>query len=949
MSLKKGLIYFLVFSTLNLVFLLGGVLKTTFAEEATEVPIPEGYEKGRECPPAPEGDISICGKVRNIQQRSKDDVYYTGDPIEGVFIATYLGKEQSQLKDPSTFVWTNADGEYWINIHKYSGMAVTNYLAFFCKTEKQLYLEDLYEIKTDIKDVTVFDVGVTCKSATPDLDLEPKPTLGFIDRNGFLQCGEETMDWEFSSEKVTASNTFNISMVDVDDTYAGNVFDPTNVDPGADVPADQAQLAKVSPEGRHKTERAGDTNGTTSYNTMNLTGYDPAKVYKYGQAKPETVPACSTIELANETVTGGKMNSYTAGGPALGLAPPFVYRDMDSIIDSSLKAATKVCTDEGGNVKTLADFELGDPDYPYQLLFQLMSDKDLREELAHSELKYKGLSDSGYNDAIVDPEEDCREEEFAEPDSQGNKPFRACSDTRHPVVSQALRFAGTFDDIYVADEVLLSPFDTNDESNPELQKPRGIYRVGIPRVLCGCSTIEGGECETPTPSLPLSSSNKLISGYKVTTESMSAAELDSFYADPDIEFAYTNFFQQLLAVFKVWAGNLLDAIYGGDECVSRNDGDYEIVNSCSEGPPICEEFEECVNSTTGEPCVKGEPTCVCNTYFKKYTFTYQGGSCDGDVTFPLVAVADVKNEPGDEIRTSAEYMYKTFGSPFATVQYTVGSIDYADQSVTDASNNAAGEAAPFVKKNGTNSGVTYGDMVRFITQPDPKDSADLINPKEYPHTSTDVDFGECDGSLFEKIEGVPSPDSLYIDGVTQFNSAYLQKLAENPLDMEAYEYAQQRTGVPCEILAGIHWIEGSSNQYQSLHDGHTIDPSQLNEDAKTAADILKSKEAMAPWISKPFAQWTFQEFTTALSMYNGGGNSQCWDPTTPYADIPGNCPAPYWGEDDMYPMHWIDAKHAVMYLKYCADHTLCSPMPPWQKNGAWVTAILLHEKIKAGL
>ncbi|KKS17355.1 MAG: hypothetical protein UU77_C0001G0015 [candidate division WWE3 bacterium GW2011_GWC1_41_7] len=935
MSLKKGLIFFLIFFSFNLSLLIGSVFNVAFAEEPTVVDIPEGYEKGRVCPPAPEGDISICGTVRNIQKQKDDDIYFTGEPIEGVFIVSYLGKEYSDIKKPSTFVWTNKDGEYWINIHKYSGDEGTNYLAFFCKRGSNITLEDLYVVDTGTVDQPFFDVGLTCKGSAPDLDLEPFDSIGFIDRNGFLTCGEERLTYEAETDDHTATATINVAKANIDGTYEGNVFDPLNLQ-ADDVPADQAQLSRESLEGRHEAEYLKDINHTSLINWF-TTGFTPAYVPKYGLETARPLPACSYVESSNTTVTDGVVNSYIAGGSAIGLAPPNVWETLLANIDPGLLNETEVCREDSGNIKKLKDMEIGDPDYPYQLLFELIGDKDFNTDLPKSDMKYKAINDSGYNAVETDPEEDCRDRLWS--DYRAQRPFKSCSETRHPAVSEALRFLGEFDD-YAPQDLLKSPFEIIDDSNPGLDLPGGIYRVGLPQMHCSCSTIEGGECDFPTPLQGLSHDNQVISGYEINAETAAAAA-DDFYQQ-QLLFAWANIFKNLIATFEVWAGNLLDAIYGGNECVSQYD--YDIVAECDAGEPICEATTECRDEITGAKCYDElNEYCNCYDVYKKYRFEYQGGACDGDVTYDLIVDSEVKNEPGDKLKSSSEYQYRAFASPFATVG-SVGSEYYSDQKVTDGTTNEKGEAAKFRNKQGTNSTVTYTDLNRFILTVNTADSADLINPKEYTHDVITLEAGECDGNYFKQVEGVPE-QVTFDGGLFYFNSTYLPILSANPLDLPAYGYAQARTGVPCEILAGIHHIEGTSKQSASLQDGHPIGEDQLPADAVVAANILKSKGYF--FGKMDIKSWNFQDFTWALDYYNGPGNENCLG--SPYAGIPGNCPAKFVGEDHLYPMAMLDAKHGQMYVRYCADHTLCAVPFLFQKTGVWATSIQLNDKIKSGL
>ena len=83
--------------------------------------------------------------------------------------------------------------------------------------------------------------------------------------------------------------------------------------------------------------------------------------------------------------------------------------------------------------------------------------------------------------------------------------------------------------------------------------------------------------------------------------------------------------------------------------------------------------------------------------------------------------------------------------------------------------------------------------------------------------------------------------------------------------------------MPCEILAGIHFVEAGNNPEGSLVSGRKLGTPEpdaggkvfrsLLETAKYAGDHLKGKVGG----SLKDAQTAI----TALSRYNGGGNSNC--------------------------------------------------------------------------
>ncbi|NTU46215.1 hypothetical protein HGA88_01170 [Candidatus Roizmanbacteria bacterium] len=155
-----------------------------------------------------------------------------------------------------------------------------------------------------------------------------------------------------------------------------------------------------------------------------------------------------------------------------------------------------------------------------------------------------------------------------------------------------------------------------------------------------------------------------------------------------------------------------------------------------------------------------------------------------------------------------------------------------------------------------------------------------------------------------------------------------------------YDQASQATGVPWQILAGIHYREGNCGSNSSLVSGTTIGqiesdvPSCSTQDAGSgkpipigngcgfkslldsaiyAGNILKQKIGGVPK--------TLAELMKALSLYNGGGNSNCGEDTA-YA---GTCPPANVGDDDTYVMNYFDSKHIPMYIIFCGNNSKCNP------------------------
>jgi hypothetical protein len=234
--------------------------------------------------------------------------------------------------------------------------------------------------------------------------------------------------------------------------------------------------------------------------------------------------------------------------------------------------------------------------------------------------------------------------------------------------------------------------------------------------------------------------------------------------------------------------------------------------------------------------------------------------------------------------------------------------------------------------------------------------------------------GQCTGEAFSKLNPPTETTDIAHD---YFQSTILPLLTDEVTSV--YAEVEKQTGVPCEVLAGIHFIEGGNNPNQSLVSGRAIGSPEpdagnrvftsLFETAMYAADHLKAK--VGGDISD------LNTLITALSRYNGGGNSNC-NPnyscssakkaTTSFCPVgsaccdlacrencalensktvydfvysygtPPFCPPAFEGIDDLYPANWYDQDHLEMYLLYCGDRTMCTPQL-YQRPGVLTVAV----------
>jgi hypothetical protein len=143
-----------------------------------------------------------------------------------------------------------------------------------------------------------------------------------------------------------------------------------------------------------------------------------------------------------------------------------------------------------------------------------------------------------------------------------------------------------------------------------------------------------------------------------------------------------------------------------------------------------------------------------------------------------------------------------------------------------------------------------------------------LRPKGYGHpilsgNPTGAGSGACDGLLFEEIGDPPDLSDKGRQAVTPLLGNLDDEL------LSAYKAGENETGVPCEVLAGIHWIEAGNDPSKDLQEGAPLNGRTLAESAIQAARELQSKVG----INGNFD--SFDQLKTALSYYNGGGNGNC--------------------------------------------------------------------------
>ncbi|RJQ24460.1 hypothetical protein C4577_07815 [Candidatus Parcubacteria bacterium] len=202
---------------------------------------------------------------------------------------------------------------------------------------------------------------------------------------------------------------------------------------------------------------------------------------------------------------------------------------------------------------------------------------------------------------------------------------------------------------------------------------------------------------------------------------------------------------------------------------------------------------------------------------------------------------------------------------------------------------------------------------------------------------------------------------------TQGQQAIQNALSQfNKNNLNVYQQASSITDLPWEVLAGIHYIEGGFGSNNSLVSGRQI--------GNVEPDIPKGAcdgQVNGPGIPIPISggcgfkslldsaiyagfhlvgkigrkPQSFQDITTALSRYNGGGNGNCGE-DVPYSNSLDNCPPLFFGEDDPYALSYFDTKHDNMYLIYCGDLTKCVNQRAFVRPGALTITRSVDQALK---
>lgn len=164
--------------------------------------------------------------------------------------------------------------------------------------------------------------------------------------------------------------------------------------------------------------------------------------------------------------------------------------------------------------------------------------------------------------------------------------------------------------------------------------------------------------------------------------------------------------------------------------------------------------------------------------------------------------------------------------------------------------------------------------------------------------------------------------------------------------LKVYGEASEQTGIPCEVLAGHHFEEGS--QYFTDEGDPTKHSVANGQPLKEIGQSLLDSAINAANTLNNYPHNNTKQLIADMSNFNGGGNANC-QPGFPGGTIPyGGCPKQFYGEDDPYVTNMLDGRHTNMFLLYCDDFTPCVPPKPYgtDRPGAFAVALVVHDYLK---
>lgn len=262
--------------------------------------------------------------------------------------------------------------------------------------------------------------------------------------------------------------------------------------------------------------------------------------------------------------------------------------------------------------------------------------------------------------------------------------------------------------------------------------------------------------------------------------------------------------------------------------------------------------------------------------------------------------------------------------------------------ITTTGNRMSGNIPKWALKDNT-SGTSQ--EYRFSITLHPKDANSIVVNRAEANTTGGTPTGNIAILL-------PNPLPEETDGVRKAREQIQALMKQYPENIPIYQQAEAQTGVPWQVLAGKHFLEGGSSPTSSLVSGRRIGAVEPDIAPNRNGDSCSSARS-GPGIPVPIgggcgfttlldsaiyagnhlkqkigaAPQNFVDLVKALGRYNGTGNSNC--DKSPYS----NCPPAFESDDHPYPMNYFDSKHDTMYIIYCADLTRCATPRRFERPG----------------
>ena len=139
--------------------------------------------------------------------------------------------------------------------------------------------------------------------------------------------------------------------------------------------------------------------------------------------------------------------------------------------------------------------------------------------------------------------------------------------------------------------------------------------------------------------------------------------------------------------------------------------------------------------------------------------------------------------------------------------------------------------------------------------------------------------------------------------------------------LPVYAEIEEQTGVPCEIMAGIHYREGNNDPTKSFEDGGALRGSILQDGILVAEDLLNDAgvgvKVPGGGLGSGLNLRSIKTWASTVESHNGGGNENCNAPSglTDYK----SCPPRFRGDDSNYVMAYADSNHDNMAIIFPAD------------------------------